>query len=68
MNGNQINGILRAVLPAALAYAVGRGWITQSDVGDITAAVITLASAAWSVYTNVETPIPPTVPTAVKPS
>lgn len=52
MNLNQFTGIIRAVVPAALAYAVGKGWITQDSVGDITAAVVTLASAGWSVYTN----------------
>lgn len=58
MDTNVINGVLRAVLPAALAYAVGKGWITSSQVGDITTAVITLAAAAWSVATNLETKKP----------
>src|ERR1051326_135142 len=53
MDWNVINGILRAVVPAVLAYAVGKGWVTQSQAGDITAAVITLAAAGWSVKTNV---------------
>lgn len=52
MDLNTINGVLRAVVPAILAYAVGKGWITQSMVGDITAAVVTLVSAGWSVKTN----------------
>lgn len=54
MNLNQVNGVVRAVLPAVLAYAVGKGWITQDMVGEITAAVITLLAAGWSVYTNIE--------------
>ena len=54
MDGNTINGILRAVIPAALAYAVGKGWITQSQVGDITAAIVTLVAAGWSVKTNIK--------------
>lgn len=58
MDWNIINGILRAIVPAALAYAVGKGWITQSQVGDITAAVLTLAAAGWSVKTNVQAPPP----------
>lgn len=52
MDWNIINGVLRAVVPAALAYAVGKGWITQSQVGDITAAILTLAAAGWSVASN----------------
>ena len=54
MDLNVLNGILRAVIPAALAFAVGKGWISQSQVADITAAVITLAAAGWSVATNVK--------------
>ena len=49
---NTINGVLRAVVPAVLAYAVARGWVTQGSVGDITAAVVTIAAAIWSVFTN----------------
>ena len=52
LNTDQITGIIRAILPAILAYAVGKGWITTSQVGDITAAVVTLAAAAWSVQNN----------------
>lgn len=52
MDLNTINGILRALVPAVLAYAVGKGWITQGSVGDIMAAVLAIASAAWSVKTN----------------
>ena len=52
MNLNQVNGILRAVIPAILAYAVGRGWLGESQVADITTAVITLVAAAWSVTSN----------------
>lgn len=54
MSANQVNGVLRAVVPAVLAYAVGRGWIQQSDVNEIVAACVTLVSAAWSIYTNIE--------------
>lgn len=54
MDWNVVNGVLRAVIPATLAFAVGKGWITQSQVGDITAAIITLAAAGWSVVTNYE--------------
>lgn len=56
MNANTITGIVRAVAPAALAYAVGRGWISQGDVGEITSAIVTLVAAGWSVLTNMENP------------
>ncbi len=54
MNWNVINGVLRALLPAAFAFAVGKGWIGQSQVADLTAAVIALAAGAWSIYTNLK--------------
>ena len=52
MNSDQITGIVRAVVPALLAYAVGKGWITSSMGGDITAAAVAVASAIWSVQNN----------------
>lgn len=52
MNLDQLTGIVRAVAPAALAYAVGRGWISESSVGEITAALVAIASAAWSIQSN----------------
>ncbi len=52
MNQDQITGIIRAVVPAVLAYAVGRGWIGANSVGDVTTAIVTLVAAAWSIYTN----------------
>ena len=52
MDLNMINGVIRAILPAILAFVAGKGWIAQGDVGDITAAVLAIAAAAWSVHTN----------------
>jgi len=54
MTLNQVNGVIRAVLPAVLAYAVGRGWISNEQVGDVTAAVVTITAAVWSIITNIE--------------
>ncbi len=54
MDWNVVNGVLRAIVPALLAYAVGKGWLAQAQVGDITTAVVTLVAAAWSIYTNYE--------------
>lgn len=52
MNTDQVTGIVRALAPAILAYAVGRGWIPQSMVADLSAALVTIAAAVWSVYSN----------------
>lgn len=52
MDANSINGIIRAVVPALLAYAVGKGWIGAGSVADITAAVVGIAAAVWSVISN----------------
>lgn len=49
MNPSQYAGILRIVLPAALSFAVGKGWITQdivAQIGSVLAAVV--ASGGWS--------------------
>jgi hypothetical protein len=52
MTLNQINGIIRAVIPALLAYFVASGKLPDSTVPDITAAAVTIAAAIWSVYSN----------------
>lgn len=52
MDMNSVNGVIRAVVPALLAYAVGKGWISAGSVGDITAAIVAVASAVWSITSN----------------
>lgn len=52
MDMNSVNGVLRAVVPAVLSYAVAKGWIGASAVADITAAVVAIAAAMWSVVSN----------------
>ncbi len=52
MTSNQIGGLARAILPAILAYAVGRGWIPESAVADISAVVLAIGAAVWSWSTN----------------
>lgn len=52
MDMNTVNGVIRAVVPAFLAYAVGKGWVSQSAVADITAAVVAVVAALWSVKSN----------------
>jgi hypothetical protein len=52
MNQDQIMGILRATVPAALAYIAGKGWIPAGATSDVAAAVISLGAAAWSVFAH----------------
>jgi hypothetical protein len=47
-----IAGILQAVLPSILGYAVGKGLLPASSVPEVTAAVVTIVCAGWSVKTN----------------
>lgn len=55
MNYEQIAGVLRAVLPALLAYAVGKGWVSSSSVADITAGIIAVGAALWSIFAHTTT-------------
>lgn len=52
MDFNSIAGVLRAVVPAILAYVVAKGWIAETAVADITAATVAVAAAVWSVFSN----------------
>lgn len=52
MDLNSINGVVRALVPAILAYAVGKGWIAETSVADLTAGVVAVVAAVWSVISN----------------
>lgn len=52
LDQNTINGVLRALIPAVLAYAVGKGWIPAGAVADITSAAVAIGAAIWSVLSN----------------
>ena len=56
MDTNVINGIVRAIVPAIVGYAAAKGWLTQSGAADvanaIVAAIVALASAGWSIKSN----------------
>jgi len=52
MNFDQVTGILRAVIPAAVAWAVGKGWVPAGAAGDVGAAVAAIGAAVWSVLNN----------------
>lgn len=53
MNFSQYDGILRIVLPAAISFAVGKGWVTQDAVAQIGGALATIVAAGgWSALAN----------------
>lgn len=57
MTQNQFMGILRAAVPALTAYAVAKGWLSDSAAADVGAALLTLAAAGWSFVSNLEHPV-----------
>lgn len=53
MNYAAITGILRVVLPAAISFVVGKGWITSdvaAQIGSVLAAIV--AAGGWSAVAN----------------
>ena len=54
MNQDQIMGVLRVLLPSILSYAVGKGWLTTSQVADVSAALVMLTGVAWSIVAHTD--------------
>ncbi len=52
MQTDQITGIVRAVVPALVAYLVGKGWIPAGSAADIGALILAALAAGWSVASN----------------
>jgi hypothetical protein len=52
MNNDMIGGVLRAVVPSALAYLIGKGAIPAGDYSAVVTSVVALVTAVWSVKTN----------------
>jgi hypothetical protein len=52
MGTDQFTGILRAVIPAVVAYVAGKGWLPADTAGSIGAGLITILAAIWSWKTN----------------
>jgi len=52
MNGEQIAGIVRAVVAAIGGYLVGRGITDAETVAAVGGAVATIAVAVWSVLSK----------------
>jgi hypothetical protein len=54
MNRNQLTGIARALVPALIAYVVGKGWLSESSASDVSAAIVALLAAGWSVQAHTD--------------
>ena len=54
MDSNAINGILRAIVPAMVAWAAGKGYISSGSAGDVAAGIVAIGSAIWSVISKVK--------------
>ena len=52
MTPDQLGGLLRAILSAASGYLVGKGVVDADTAMTISAGVVTIAVAVWSIYTN----------------
>ncbi len=50
MTGEQVAGVVRAIVAALGGYFVGQGLVDAETVTTIGGAVATLAAAAWSIY------------------
>lgn len=48
MTGEQIGGIVRALIAAAGGYAIGQGWADAELVATVGGAAATIAAAVWS--------------------
>lgn len=58
MTGEQIGGIVRAIIAAAGGYAIGQGWADAELVATVAGAAATVAAAVWSFLSKkrIETP------------
>ena len=52
MTGEQIAGIVRALVAAAGGYLVGKGLTDAETVAAVAGAVATIAAAVWSVLSK----------------
>lgn len=49
---NQVNGILRALLPCVVGYVVAQHWLPVGVANEIGGGLITVVIAYWSYVTN----------------
>jgi uncharacterized protein (DUF697 family) len=52
MTGEQIGGIVRAILAAVGGYAIGQGWADAELVATVAGGAATIAAAAWSFWSK----------------
>ena len=52
MNGDQIGGLVRALLAGAGGFAVSKGWVDDSTASIVGGSLATAIAAAWSYWTN----------------
>ena len=52
MNGEQLGGIVRAIVAAVGGYFVSKGVVDNATMVAISGAVATLAAAVWSIISN----------------
>lgn len=52
MGTDQFTGILRAIVPALVAYIAGKGWMPADAATNAGAGLITILAAIWSWKTN----------------
>lgn len=52
MNGDQLGGILRAILTTLAGFAVAKGWVDNATALSVTGGVVTVIVAVWSWWTN----------------
>lgn len=57
MNGDQIAGIVRAIVAAIGGFLVAKGTIDEATVIAVSGALATLATAVWSVKSKAQTPV-----------
>ncbi len=57
MNLNMFGGIVRAIVPPALSFLIGKGILPAGDYSAVITAALALGTAAWSIHTN-KTPNP----------
>lgn len=61
MTGEQIAGIVRAVVAAIGGFLVGKGVLDSETVVAVSGALATLATAIWSVKAKAKADVPPPV-------
>jgi len=50
MTGDQIGGIVRAIVSAIGGFLVGKGYLDSETALALTGAVVTIAVSVWSVW------------------